>query len=63
MPKQPALAKIIRDSRKAKGYSQADLAKLIGMTGCAVSGWETGKAAPTSGAWKRLCGVLWPGRQ
>ena len=36
----------IRNRRKARGWSQTQLAKKVGATQAQVSQWETGKAAP-----------------
>lgn len=37
----------IYEERKKKGLSQGDLAAMIGVSGKAVSKWETGEAQPT----------------
>lgn len=36
----------IRKYRMAKGYTQIDLAKLVGVTQTTVSHWESGMATP-----------------
>ncbi|RYC70866.1 helix-turn-helix domain-containing protein [Spirosoma sordidisoli] len=40
---------LIREARKAKGLSQEELAKLMGVTKAAISGYETGKQNLTVG--------------
>ena len=36
----------IRDARKAKGMTQAQLGEAVGMLQSSVSGWESGKVIP-----------------
>ena len=38
----------IRTNRVRVGYSQRDLANLLGISDAAVCKWETGKATPTT---------------
>lgn len=37
----------IRSARKAKGFSQKELAGLLGVNQSAICQWETGKTGPT----------------
>ena len=45
-------------ARKAKGYSQEDLAELVGVSRQAVSKWETGEAMPDMEKCIALCEAL-----
>ena len=45
----------IKAARKARGYTQKELAGLLGVSRAALSLWETGALAPN---WDRLCAVL-----
>lgn len=38
----------LRELRKARGMSQAELARILGVTKMAVSRWENGLTIPTS---------------
>lgn len=38
--------KLIRDKRQAHGMSQNDLAKVLNISGKAISKWERGKTFP-----------------
>lgn len=38
----------LKDVRKEKGYSQADLAKLVGVSRNTISSIETGQFTPTA---------------
>ena len=44
--------------RQERGYSQFQLASLIGVSDKAVSKWETGAAKPRLKIWPRLAVVL-----
>ena len=48
----------IRYSRKAKGYSQADLARRVGVSQPAIANWETGLHDPRRLALAKLADVL-----
>ena len=48
----------IYQARKAKGFSQEDLAELTGVSRQAVSKWETGEAMPDMEKLIALCGAL-----
>jgi len=41
------LSDLIREAREAKGWSQGELAKRVGVTRAAVSRWELDETAPT----------------
>lgn len=45
-------------ARKAKGFSQEDLAEAIGVSRQAVSKWETGEAMPDLEKLIALCNTL-----
>lgn len=44
--------------RRVKGYSQKDLADLLGVTQGAVNQWEQGKTRPKAGRLLKLSEVL-----
>ena len=48
----------IFQARKAKGFSQEDLAELVGVSRQAVSKWETGEAMPDMERLIALCDAL-----
>ncbi len=48
----------IFQARKAKGFSQEELAELVGVSRQAVSKWETGEAMPDTEKLITLCTVL-----
>ena len=44
--------------KKCGGYTQKELAELVGVTEVTVSNWERDVTAPSIRLWKRLAGVL-----
>lgn len=50
--------KRLRESRKAKSYTQKDLANLIGAKHNSISDWENDKNKPDPDTIELLCGVL-----
>ncbi len=48
---------ILYDYRRQAGYSQNDLAQLLGVTNKAVSKWETGAAKPGTAVLRKLAAV------
>lgn len=48
---------ILYDYRRQAGYSQAELAQLLGVTNKAVSKWETGAAKPGTNILRKLAAV------
>jgi transcriptional regulator with XRE-family HTH domain len=48
----------LRHLRKAKGYSQKELADKMGLTLAAISKWETGYNEPSVDDIGRLCRIL-----
>lgn len=51
------IAKKIRDARKAKGLTQADVAKVIGVTPQAISNFERGKNRISNDILRSLCEI------
>ena len=54
MPKPPDYSQWIKRTRQAAGLTQAQLAKLIGVSYASVNRWENGQARPDSLAWQRI---------
>lgn len=48
----------IRELREAAGYTQAELAKAIGVTSVMVCQWESGAKMPMSQRLPKLAAVL-----
>lgn len=48
----------LRSFREEKGYTQSDLAKLVGKSLRTVRMWETGESYPNIDMLFRLCGVF-----
>lgn len=48
----------IRELRKAHKMKQADLGKIISVSGGTVSSWEIGRTQPTMDIVKKLCEVF-----
>lgn len=44
--------------KKYGGYTQKELAELIGVTEVTVSNWERGITAPSIRLWKKVADVL-----
>lgn len=55
---QVKIGKFIAERRRFNGFTQAQLAEMLGITDRAVSKWETGKAMPDSSIMLELCGIL-----
>jgi transcriptional regulator with XRE-family HTH domain len=53
-----ALSEKIKELRKAKNMSQADLAKALGVKTGTISNYETGKTVPPKATLKKLSEVL-----
>jgi len=53
-----ALPQSLRAARKALGYSQAALAKRVGITQSAISSFERGTTTPTIATLKALSSAL-----
>ena len=53
-----AVGNKIRELRKAKGFSQYQLGKIVGLSDKAVSKWEQGLALPRRTACEKLSGCL-----
>ena len=49
---------LIRDARSRKGYTQAELGELLGVSNKAVSRWETGESFPDVGVIENLASIL-----
>ncbi len=48
----------IRNARRARGMTQADLAEAVGVSRSAVAQWETDRAGQVRGNLSRIAGVL-----
>ena len=48
----------LRLARLAKGYTQQDLGKAIGVTKQTISQYELGKASPREAIWRKLAAIL-----
>ena len=48
----------LRDARQAAGYSQAELARLVGVQLVTLKAWESGRRAPKPATQRRLADVL-----
>lgn len=55
---QKKIEKFIVDMRKTKGWSQNQLAELIGVTDKTISKWETGSRMPDASILLELCQIL-----
>ncbi len=55
---QEKIGRFIAESRKAKNYTQEELAEKLGITNKAVSKWENGICLPDSSLYQPLCQVL-----
>lgn len=53
-----SLASRIKDSRKTKGYTQNDLAKIMDVKPATISAWEVGRNEPSIEMLKKLSKVL-----
>ncbi len=51
-------AERLKQARKAKKLSQAEVSRLLGVTQQAVGKWETGRSTPDPGTVARLAGIL-----
>ena len=52
------IARFITERRKAKGFTQLELAEKLHITDRAVSKWETARALPDSSIMLSLCDIL-----
>ena len=55
---QLKIGKFISERRKDRGFTQAQLAELLGVTDRAVSKWETGRSLPDASIMLDLCALL-----
>lgn len=55
---QIKIGAFISDCRKAKGWTQSQLAEKLGITDKAVSKWETGRSMPDLSLFTPLCELL-----
>lgn len=55
---QIKIGKFIATCRKARGWTQIQLAEKLGITDKAVSKWETGKSMPDLSLFMPLCDIL-----
>ena len=49
---------LLRKARLAAGYSQAELARLVGVSTVTVKAWETGRRAPKPATQRQVADVL-----
>ena len=52
------IGKFIAERRKDRGFTQAQLAEMLGVTDRAVSKWETGRSLPDASIMLDLCAIL-----
>ncbi len=55
---QNKIGAFISERRKAKGWTQNQLAEKLGITDKAISKWETGRSMPDLSLFIPLCGLL-----
>ena len=48
----------LKEARRIKGLSQAEVSRLLGVTQQAVGKWETGRSTPDPQTVARLAGLL-----
>ena len=54
----PMFAERLKEARKAKRYSQAEVSRMLGVTQQAVGKWETGRSTPDPQTVARLAEIL-----
>ena len=52
------IGKFIAQCRKEKGYTQAQLAELLGVSNKSISRWENGNTMPDISLYEPLCKAL-----
>lgn len=55
---RPAIARRLRDERAARGLSQAEAGRLLGVAQATYAGWEIGRAVPDSRFVRAIAGFL-----
>lgn len=55
---QKKIGAFIADRRKARGFTQSQLAEILGITDKAISKWETGRSMPDLSLFNPLCETL-----
>lgn len=55
---QEKIGRFIAENRKAKKFTQEELAEKLGITNKSVSKWENGNCLPDSSLFKPLCKIL-----
>ena len=55
---QNKIGAFISERRKAKGWTQNQLAEKLGITDKAISKWENGRSMPDLSLFIPLCGLL-----
>ena len=47
-------AEVVRSTRLAKGWTQAELAKRLAVTNVTISRWEKGRVEPSASLWEKF---------
>ena len=55
---QEKIGKFIAQLRKERGLTQEQLGEMLGITGKAVSKWETAKSLPDPSLYKPICSIF-----
>ena len=55
---QTKIGGFISERRRANGWTQNQLAEMLGITNKAVSKWETGRSMPDLSLFPQLCNLL-----
>ena len=50
-------AEVVRAKRRARGWTQAELAERVGLTNVTISRWEKGRVEPMPAFWQKFVEV------